>query len=100
MFYTLNNGETIEIDIFEDENYEKYISFKLFGGSTVINYRCKERNNLNEILSEIEADYEQLKEEDRKRRKRAWNRTYMRRKYEREKAEREAKEKGLSEAVG
>lgn len=43
---------------------------------------------------------EKLKEEDRKRRKRAWNRTYMRRKYEREKAEREAKEKGLSEAVG
>ena len=42
---------------------------------------------------------EQIKEEDRKRRKRAWNRTYMRRKYEREKAEREAKEKGLSEAV-
>lgn len=43
---------------------------------------------------------EQLKEEDCKRRKRAWNRTYMRRKYEREKAEREAKEKGLSETVG
>ncbi len=43
---------------------------------------------------------EQIKEEDRKRRKRAWNRTYMRRKYEREKAEREAQEKGLSEAVG
>lgn len=43
---------------------------------------------------------EQIKEEDRKRRKRAWNRTYMRRKYEREKAEREAKEKGLSEPVG
>lgn len=64
MFYTLNNGETIEIDIFEDENYEKHISFKLFGGSTVIDYRCKERNNLNEILSEIETDYEQLKEED------------------------------------
>ena len=43
---------------------------------------------------------EQIKEEDRKRRKRAWNRTYMRRKYEREKAERETKEKELSEAVG
>ena len=43
---------------------------------------------------------EQIKEEEHKRRKRAWNRTYMRRKYEREKAEREAKEKGLSEAVG
>lgn len=42
----------------------------------------------------------QIKEEERKRRKRAWNRTYMRRKYEREKAEHEAKEKGLSEAVG
>ena len=43
---------------------------------------------------------EQIKEEDRKRRKRAWNRTYMRHKYEREKAERGTKEKGLSEAVG
>ena len=64
MFYTLNNGEIIDIDIFEYENFEQYISFKLFGGSTVIDYRCKERNNLNEILSEIEADYVQLKEED------------------------------------
>ncbi len=43
---------------------------------------------------------EQIKEEERKRRKHAWNRTYMRRKYEREKAECEAKEKELSEAVG
>ena len=39
-------------------------------------------------------------EEDRKRRKRAWNHTYMRHKYQRERAERETKEKGLSEAVG
>ena len=37
---------------------------------------------------------EQLKEEERKHLKRAWNRTYMRRRYEREKAEREVKEKG------
>lgn len=43
---------------------------------------------------------EQLKEAERKRRKRAWNRTYMRRRYERERAEREAKEMGSSEAVG
>lgn len=43
---------------------------------------------------------EQIKEEERKRRKHAWGRTYMCRKYECEKVEREAKEKGVSEAVG
>lgn len=42
---------------------------------------------------------EQIKEEDRKRRKRAWGRTYWRRRKEREQAEQEAKEKALSEAV-
>jgi len=35
---------------------------------------------------------EQWKEEERKRKKRAWNRTYMRRKYEKEKAEKTKKE--------
>ena len=35
---------------------------------------------------------EQRREEESRRKKRAWNRTYMRRKYEREKAEREAAE--------
>ena len=40
---------------------------------------------------------EQIKEEEHKRRKRAWNRTYWRRRKEREQA---AKEKELSEAVG
>lgn len=35
---------------------------------------------------------EQWKEEERKRKKRAWNRTYMRRKYEKEKAEKAKKE--------
>lgn len=52
---------------------------------------------LNVPMSELTP--EQIKEE-RKRRKRAWNCTYMRRKYEREKAECEAREKELSEAVG
>ena len=42
---------------------------------------------------------EQIKEE-RKRRKRAWNRTYWRRRKEREQTEQTAKEKELSEAVG
>lgn len=42
---------------------------------------------------------EQIKEEERKRRKRAWGRTYWRRRKEREQAEQEAKEKELSEAV-
>ena len=43
---------------------------------------------------------EQMKENERKRRKRAWGRTYWRRRKEREQAEQEAKEKELSEAVG
>ena len=33
---------------------------------------------------------DEFKEEEKKRKKRAWNRNYMRRKYEKEKAEREA----------
>ena len=49
-------------------------------------------------INGLEA-YKVIKEEERKRRKRAQNRTYARRKYEREKAEREAKESALSEAV-
>lgn len=43
---------------------------------------------------------EQIKEEEHKRRKRAWNRTYWRRRKEREQAAKAAKEKELSEAVG
>ena len=43
---------------------------------------------------------EQIKEEEHKRRKRAWNRTYCRRRKEREQAAKAAKEKELSEAVG
>lgn len=42
---------------------------------------------------------EQIKEEERKRRKRAWGRIYWRCRKEREQAEQEAKEKELSEAV-
>lgn len=43
---------------------------------------------------------EQIKEEEHKRRKRAWNRTYWRRRKEREQAAKATKEKELSEAVG
>ena len=43
---------------------------------------------------------EQIKEEEHKCRKRAWNRTYWRRRKEREQAAKAAKEKELSEAVG
>lgn len=42
---------------------------------------------------------EQIKEEERKRRKRAWGRIYWRRRKEREQAEQETKGKELSEAV-
>ena len=43
---------------------------------------------------------EQIKEEEHKHRKRAWNRTYWRRRKEHEQAAKAAKEKELSEAVG
>lgn len=64
MYYTLKNGEVVEIDMYEDENFEKYIAVKLFGGSTVVEHNCKEKNKLNEIIAEIEEDYERLEEED------------------------------------
>ena len=47
-----------------------------------------------------ELTSEQIKEEERKRRKRAWGRTYWRCRKEREQSEQEAKEKELSGAVG
>lgn len=64
MNYTLKNGQVVEIDMYEDENFEKYIAVKLFGGSTVIEYNSKNQNNLNQIIEEIESEYNQLYEDD------------------------------------
>lgn len=64
MNYTLKNGQVVEIDMYEDENFEKYIAIKLFGGSTVVEYNCKNQNNLNEIIEEIESEYNRLLEDD------------------------------------
>ena len=54
MFYTLNNGETIEIDIFEDENYKKYNLHVATTASTqchiavhILHYSCRFRNKGN-----------------------------------------------------
>ena len=51
-------------------------------------------------VGKLDVPMQELTPEERKRRKRAWNRTYWRRRKEREQAEQEAKEKELSEAVG
>ena len=64
MNYTLKNGQVVEIDMYEDENFEKYIAVRLFGGSTVVEYNCKTQNNLNQIIEEIESEYNQLYEDD------------------------------------
>lgn len=73
LYYTLSNGEEIEIDIQEDENYNKKILIKLFNGSTTIEYDYfKKPYSLNEIIAEVEKDYDRLLERDRDFTYRAW----------------------------
>lgn len=61
LYYTLKNGEQIEINIEVDEEYNKTIYIKLFGGSMVYEYDYyKESYNLNEIIEDIENRYNDL----------------------------------------
>ena len=70
LFYTLKNGETIELKITNktDEKFNSIteIEIKLFGGSTTITqtFNDFEQVNLNKIFEEIERDYEELKTKD------------------------------------
>ena len=70
LFYTLKNGETIELKI-TNKTDEKFniiteIEIILFGGSTTITqtFNDFEQINLNKIFEEIERDYEELKTKD------------------------------------
>ena len=61
LYYTLKNGEQIEINIEVDEYYDKIIFIKLFGGSMIFEYDYYEKSySLNEIIEEIEKDYNNL----------------------------------------
>ncbi len=65
LYYTLKNGEDIEIDVQEDEiMLRKKITIKLFGGSTTLTYDWHHTHNLNEIIAEIEKEYDTLKQKD------------------------------------
>jgi len=64
--YKLSNGEYIEIDIETTEEYEKKILIKLFGGSTTFEYNYNEKSySLNEIIEDIEKNYNKYLEEDK-----------------------------------
>lgn len=70
LFYTLKNGETIELKITNKTN-EKFntkteIEIKLFGGTTTITqtFNDFEQVNLNKIFEEIEKNYEELETKD------------------------------------
>ena len=70
LFYTLKNGETIELKITNktDEKFNAIteIEIILFGGTTTITqtFNDFEQINLNKIFEEIERDYEELKTKD------------------------------------
>lgn len=70
LFYTLKNGETIELKI-TNKTDEKFniiteIEIILFNGTTSITqtFNAFEQVNLNKIFEEIEKDYEELKTKD------------------------------------
>lgn len=65
LYYTLKNGEQIEINMEVDDDYNKTIYVKLFGGSMVFEYDYyKKPYNLNEIIEDIENKYNDLKSEN------------------------------------
>ena len=76
-------------DIFYNKDINKFMELKFHD-----TYNIEGNGPMQELTPE------QIKEEEHKRRKRAWNRTYWRRRKEREQAAKAAKEKELSEAVG
>ena len=64
LYYRLQNGEDVEIRIEEKEDYSKELIISLFNGSTTISYDLDKILSLNEILEDIEKDYNKLFQED------------------------------------
>jgi len=64
LYYKLSNGNDIEIRIEEDENYNKQVNILLFGGSTVISSDLNKNISLNDIITDIEKNYNNLLQAD------------------------------------
>lgn len=64
LYYTLSNGEGIEMRIRENEEYKEELEILLFSGSTTLNYPLDKILSLNEIITDIEKQYSDLKEAD------------------------------------
>ena len=62
LYYKLSNGELIEIR--KSDEFKNTVDIVLFNGSMTLTYN---NNNilLNDIINEVEKDYDKLKIEDR-----------------------------------
>ena len=65
LYYKLSNGEDIEIRIEQNENYEQELIILLFNGSTSVSYPMNKNLMLNDIIIDIEKEYNNLLESDR-----------------------------------
>ena len=65
LYYKLSNGEEIEIRINETEDYTKELQILLFNGSTILTYKLDTIITLNDIIKEIEKQYNNLFIEDK-----------------------------------
>lgn len=65
LYYTLSNGEEIEIRINETESYTKELQILLFNGSTILTYKLDTIITLNDIIKEVEKQYNDLLIEDK-----------------------------------
>lgn len=64
LYYTLSNGEKVEIRI-ETEDCTKELQILLFNGSTILTYKLDTIITLNDIIKEIEEQYNNLLIEDK-----------------------------------
>lgn len=64
LYYQLSNGESIEIRIEENENFEQEAHILLFNGSTTLIYPLSKYKMLNDIIEEVEKDYNNLLQKD------------------------------------
>lgn len=64
LYYTLSNGEEVEIRIRENEEYREELEILLFSGSTTLSYPLDKILSLNEVIADIENQYNDLKEAD------------------------------------
>ena len=65
LYYKLSNGEEIEIRINETEDYTKELQILLFNGSTILTYKLNTIITLNDIIKEVEKQYNNLLIEDK-----------------------------------